>query len=72
MYFLYVDGKITKEELKRMPSLNSDIIVSYIEEIKLNILIDEIKKQLEERYFIQVDKIEKNEESEKAYVNLVK
>lgn len=55
-----------------MPSLNSDIIVSYIEEIKLNILIDEIKKQLEERYFIQVDKIEKNEESEKAYVNLVK
>ncbi len=71
MFNLYVEGKITKEELKKMPSLNSDTIVSHIEEIKHNILIGEIKKQLEERYLIQVDKIEKNEESTDGNVYIV-
>ncbi|MDO5557556.1 MAG: radical SAM protein [Clostridia bacterium] len=63
MFNLYVEGKITKEELRKMPSLNSDKIVKNIDEIKVEIIENELALVLKERYNIEVEKIEKNEQS---------
>lgn len=61
MFNLYVEGKITKDEIKKMPSLNSDEIVCHIDEIKTEIIKEEIKKVLEKEYEIKTIEIIKNE-----------
>ena len=63
MFNLYVEGKITKEELRKMPSLNSDKIIANIDDIKENVIKSEIKRVLKEKYNIETQKIEKNEQS---------
>lgn len=63
MFNLYVEGIITKEELRKMPSLNSDEIIKNIDEIKVEIIKKELTEILRERYNIEIEKIEKNEQS---------
>lgn len=63
MFNLYVEGKITKEELRKMPSLNSDKIISHIDNIKEDIIIYEIKSLLEEKYNTSIEKVQKSEQS---------
>lgn len=71
MFNLYVEGKITEGELKKMPSLNSDKIISHINDIKEDIIKSEIKNILKEKYNIKVKKIEKNEQSTDGNVYIV-
>ena len=71
MLNLYVEGEISKKELQKMPSLNSDIIISHIDDIKQNIILNEIKRKLKEEYSIVADEIEKNDESSDGNVFVV-
>lgn len=71
MFNLYVEGEITKEELKKLPSLNSDIIISHIDEIKEEIVKKKIKNKLEKLYDIKVNKIEKSKESTDGNVYII-
>ena len=63
MFNLYVEGKITEKELRKMPSLNSDKIISHIDDIKEDIIKFEMKRVLKEKYNIYSNKIEKNDQS---------
>lgn len=63
MFNLYVEGKITKEELKKMPSLNSDKIINNIDKIKNEIIKDELNRVLIEKYNLDIKKIVKNNQS---------
>lgn len=63
IFNLYVEGKITKEEIKKIPSLNSNEIIDHIDEIKTRIIEEEISKVLKKEYKIEIRKIEKNKES---------
>lgn len=71
MFNLYVEGKITREELKKIPSLNSDKIIEHIDNIKEDIIKCEMEKVLEKIYNIKVEKIEKNEQSIDGNVYIV-
>ncbi|MBR1802711.1 MAG: phosphotransferase [Clostridia bacterium] len=71
MLNLYVEGKISKEELRRMPSLNSDMTTMHIDEIKQDIIMKDLKKQLEGKYEIKINQIEKNEESTDGNVFII-
>ena len=63
MFNLYVEGKITREELKKIPSLNSEIIITHIDEIKDEIVQKELMRVLKEKYDLNIKKIKKNEQS---------
>ena len=63
MFNLYVEGKITKEDLKKMPSLNSDKIINNIDKIKNEIIKDELNRVLIEKYNLDIKKIVKNNQS---------
>ena len=63
MFNLYVEGMISKEELKKIPSLNSEKIIRDIDNIKEDVIKSEIKRILKEDYNILVEKVEKNEVS---------
>lgn len=71
MFNLYVEGKITKEELKKIPSLNSEEIIKHIGEIKEEIIQHKIKSTLEKEYSLKVKKIEKNEQSTDGNVYII-
>ena len=71
MFNLYVEEKITKEELRKMPSLNSDKIVTHIDEIKNEIIQSELQKLLKEKYNLNSEKIEKKEQSTDGNVYIV-
>lgn len=71
MFNLYVEGKITEEELRKMPSLNSDKIIKNIDEIKTEIIENELEVVLKERYDIKAEKIEKNAQSTDGNVYIV-
>lgn len=71
MFNLYVEGKISKEELRKMPSLNSDVIIGHIDEIKEELIQKELKIKLEEKYNLKIDKLEKNEQSTDGNVYIV-
>ena len=58
MFNLYVDNEITEDDLKRLPSLNNDKIISDINEIKKLIII---KRIIEDNYKLKNIKIVKNE-----------
>ena len=72
MFNLYVEDKIDINDLKRIPSLDSDIIISHIQKIKKEIIMEEIKKILAQNYKIETDNIEKNEDSTDGNVYIVK
>ena len=63
MFNLYVEGKITREELKKMPSLNSDKILTHIDEIKEEIVQKELSRVLKEIYDLDIKKIIKSDQS---------
>ena len=63
MFNLYVEGKITREELKKMPSLNSEKIITHIDEIKDEIFQKELMRVLREKYDLDIKKIKKNDQS---------
>lgn len=63
IFNLYVEGKITKDEIKKIPSLNSDEIIVHIDEIKTEIIKEEINNILKKEYKIKAIEIKKNEES---------
>ncbi len=74
MLNLYVEDEISEKELMRMPSLNNDIIMSHINEIKKNILdkfIDDLKEKIKNEYLIEINKIEKNEDSTDGNVYII-
>ena len=50
-----------KDEIKKIPSLNSDEIVCHIDEIKTEIIKEEINRILEKEYEIKTIEIKKNE-----------
>lgn len=72
MFNLYVEDKIDENDLKKIPSLNSDIIISHIQEIKKEIVMEEIKQTLIQNYKIKTDNIEKNEDSTDGNVYIIK
>ena len=63
IFNLYVESKITKDEIKKIPSLNSDEIVCHINEIKTEIIKTEINRILEKEYAIKTIEIKKNEKA---------
>lgn len=63
MFNLYVEGLITKEELRKIPSLNSKKIIEHIDYIKTDIIKCEMNRILKEKYNIVAERIELNEES---------
>lgn len=71
MFNLYVEGEISKEELKKMPSLNSDIIISHIDEIKDNLIKSQLMHELKNKYNLESDVIEKSEESTDGNVYII-
>lgn len=71
MINLYVDGKIAREELMKVPSLSINRIIDHIDEVKDKLIITEIKKKLEERYSLVIEKIEKSDESTNGNVYIV-
>ena len=71
MFNLYVEGKITEEELRKMPSLNSDKIISHIDDIKEDIIKCKMKRVLKEKYNIDFEKIEKSDQSTDGNVYIV-
>ena len=71
MFNLYIENKITKEELKKMPSLNSNKIIRNIDNIKENVVKFEINKILKEKYNIIAKKIEKSEQSTDGNVYII-
>lgn len=71
MLNLYVEGEITKEDLKKMPSLNSNEIIEHIDNIKEYLIKYELKRILKEKYSIEIEKIEKNEESTDGNVYMI-
>lgn len=72
MFNLYVEDRIDENDLKKIPSLNSDIIIAHIQKIKKEIVMEEIKKTLAQNYKIETDSIEKNEDSTDGNVYIVK
>lgn len=71
MLNLYVEGKITKQDLKKMPSLNSEKIIEHIDDIKEEIVRHELRRILKERYDIEIENIEKNEQSTDGNVYII-
>ena len=63
MFNLYVEGKITRDELKKMPSLNSEKIITHIDKIKDEIVQKELMRVLREKYDLDIKKIKKNDQS---------
>lgn len=72
MFNLYVEDKIDENDLKKIPSLNSNIIIAHIQKIKKEIVMEELKKILAQNYKIETDSIEKNEDSTDGNVYMVK
>lgn len=72
IFNLYVEDKTSIEDLKKIPSLNSDIIISHIQKIKKEILMEEIKKILAQNYKIETSTIVKNEDSTDGNVYIAK
>ena len=74
MFNLYVDNKINEDELKKLPSLNNDIIISHIKNIKELIIMNNennLKKEICDKYNLNVSNIEKNEDSTDGNVYMV-
>lgn len=63
MFNLYVDDEINADDLMRMPSLNNEIIISHIKEIKEKIKMKNIKDIIEKKYNLENVEIIKNEDS---------
>lgn len=66
MFNLYVDNKIEENGLKKLPSLNDDVIISHIKNIKELIIMNKennLKKEICEKYNLNINSIEKNEDS---------
>lgn len=72
IFNLYVEDKIDENDLKKIPSLNSNIIIAHIQKIKKEIVMEELKKILAQNYKIETDSIEKNEDSTDGNVYMVK
>lgn len=68
---LFIDGEISENELRKVPSLNIDEIIENIKILKETINMKIIKKSLEENYFNEVISIEKNEESSDGNVYII-
>ena len=71
MFNLYIEGSISQDDLRKLPSLNSDIIINHINEIKQIVINKKLKKYLKQNYNIICTKIEKNEESTEGNVYII-
>lgn len=71
MFNLYVDNRITEGELRKMPSLNNDIIISHIVNIKEEIKMKNLENELKREYGFQDVVIEKNEDSTDGNVYII-
>ena len=66
MFNLFVENKIEEEGLKKLPSLNNDVIISHIKNIKELIIMkkeNNLKKEICDKYDLIINNIEKNEDS---------
>lgn len=68
---LYIEGKITKEELKKVPSLSKEEIILHIDEIKEGIILKNIKESLEKEYNLCINNVKKNDESTDGNVYMI-
>lgn len=72
MFNLYVEGKITEKELKKLPSLNNEKIIADSKKIKEEIIKKQIHELLLKNYGIEAKQITKNEESTEGNVYNIK
>ena len=68
---LFIDGEISENELKKLPSLNINEIIENIKILKDEINMNVIKNALEENYFNESINVEKNEESSDGNVYMI-
>ena len=68
---LFIDGEISENELRKLPSLNIDEIIENINILKEVINMKIIKNSLEKNYFNEDINIEKNEESSDGNVYMI-
>lgn len=71
MFNLYIDNEITEGDLKRMPSLNNDIIISHITDIKEEIKMKKLEDMLKRDYNLENITIEKSDESTDGNVYII-
>ena len=75
MLNLYVDQEISEEELKKLPSLNNDIIISHIKEIKDKIIEKNNKNLIsiiQRKYHIKgIKRLERREDSTDGNVYII-
>lgn len=71
MFNLYVDDEITKGDLRKLPSLNNDIIISHISDIKERIKIKKLEDEIIKEYGLKDLVIEKSGESTDGNVYII-
>lgn len=69
---LYIDGEITENDLKKVPSLNSEEIIRDIIKIKEMINMKIIKEIINDKYFDGDIYVERNEDSTDGNVYMIK
>ncbi len=68
---LYIDGEVSEEELRKIPSLDLEEIIGDVKILKDKINMNVIKKELKTNYFNDIIKIEKNDESSDGNVYMI-
>lgn len=71
MFNLYVDNEILEGELRKMPSLNNDTIISHVDDIKKEIESKYIENEIRKNYDIDIVNLEKNDESTDGNVYII-
>lgn len=74
MFNLFVDNKIEDMDLKKLPSMNDDRIISYVKNIKELIImkkINDLKKVICDKYNLNIVTIEKNDDSTDGNVYII-